>query len=184
MNRLYQQINQTIEDYLITNKGHLDPEVETDVEIAHNYTNMWAREEAETEWCLECAKRLDQKLYQHIATASRYGIGFTAYETFTQIILRLDSIDDSLTYEERCNFGLGPNARRLRKEWRRTLRKAHKFINRSVKHKIAYIKEWSKPRKQYISNGTGEVHNGLWYTLKALVKCPGAIKYGFRRINQ
>lgn len=182
MNRLYQQINQTIEDYLITNEGHLDPEVETNVKIAHNYTNMWAEDEARTEWCLENAKRLEPKLYNHLSTASQYGVDFRASEGFARIIMELDYIDDSLTYEERVNFGIGPNARKLRKDWRKTLRKAHRYINRSVKNGIAYTKEWSKPRKTYQLKCTGEMHNGLWYMFKALIKSPAFIKYGFEEV--
>lgn len=78
-------------------------------------------------------------------------------------------IDDLLTQEELDNYGTSPEAQSYRKEWRKLTRKMTKLIRKYIKGTKRYVKEWSKPRTEYIFTETGEVHNGLWYTIKFVV---------------
>lgn len=71
-------------------------------------------------------------------------------------------------YQEECdNMGLSKEARELRKEWRRLVRKMTKLMRAYIKNAKDYDREWSKPRTEYIFVETGELHNGLYYTIKA-----------------
>ena len=77
-------------------------------------------------------------------------------------------IDDRLAQEELDNYGTSPEARAYRKEWRKLTREMTKIMRRYIKGTKRYIKEWSKSRTEYIFTETGELHNGLWYTIMAI----------------
>lgn len=82
-------------------------------------------------------------------------------------ILYLHDVSLALDDEEAENMGLSKMARKLRKEWRSDCRKIKRALKATCRNKLQYYKEWSRPRKKYTLNGTGEVHNGLWYTIKS-----------------
>ena len=87
---------------------------------------------------------------------------------FTKLVDELLSIDETLTREECENLGFGPDARALRKRWRKLIRKGHKILNQQTKNHVNRIKEWSKPRRTYVSIVSGEVHNGLYWAIRGL----------------
>lgn len=182
---MYNELNTIVQSYL---KGYNKRAIKnrilskTDVEICASYAQMWAYDETETLLASENLKSIDMRLYREFEAANSFGveIGSTCY--LLELTEELISIGAALNREEAENLGIGPEARRLRKEWHRTRRKIHKFIKGAIKHKINWIKEKSKPRQEYMLKATGEVHNGLYWTLQELILHPSHIKYGFEKV--
>lgn len=144
------------------------------------YTSLWAKDEANKNLALQIAKRLNEKLYNHIDILTDYS-KITIHEDFINRLKLLEAIDEELIHEEEENLGFGKTARELRKRWRTELRKIHKRLNRYHKNRVNWLKEHGKPRRTYILKATGEVHNGLYWTLRELILNPKYIKYGFTK---
>jgi hypothetical protein len=85
---------------------------------------------------------------------------------------KLSAISEQLYYEECDNFGISKKAIYLRKQWRKTCREMKRTMKLWIKNHKLYEKEWSKPRQIYISNATGECHNGLYWTIRAIITEP------------
>lgn len=178
---MYDTINETLKAYLITNEGFLDPETERAIAITQTYTEQWATKEQAYLDCMADLKRLPCDLWSHLEAIHSYNIELGPCDEFLKLTDRLIAIDEALDYEERVNFGIGPEARKLRKEWRRLVRKGHKMLSRQVKNHINWIKEWSRPRQTYVSRATGEVHNGLYWAIKNTDR--KYLIYGFNKEN-
>ena len=182
---MYNELNTIMQSYL---KGYNKRAIKnrvvnrTEAEICAAYTGLWANEESEANRVSENLKSIDMKLYREFEAANSFGveIGSTCY--LLELTEKLVSIGATLNREEAENLGIGPEARRLRKEWHRTRRKIHKFIKGAIKHKIKWIKEKSNPRQEYMLKASGEVHNGLYWTLRELILHPSYIKYGFEKV--
>lgn len=152
-----------------------------ELDVANAYAKNWSENEARYETCYKQLTRLNTKLAKHLENVHQWGIEINICGSFANMVYELTRIDEKLTREEAENLGIGPDAKRLRKEWRGIICKCHKYLNKSVKNKILYIKEWSKPRQTYVLNATGEVHNGLRWTFRELITHPTYIKYGFEK---
>lgn len=144
------------------------------------YTQLWAKDETNKNSALQIAKRLNEKLYNHIDILTEHS-NITIHDDFMELLKILFAIDEELSYEEEENLGFGRAARKLRKHWRVELRKAHKYLDKCYKNHINWLKEHGKPRRTYILKATGEVHNGLYWTLRELILNPKYIKYGFTK---
>lgn len=183
---MYNELNVIVQNYLNGyHKRAIKNRVidENSAKILAAYTRMWANDETEQMRVSDNLKFSDIKLYREFEAANSYGVELGSTSYLLELTEELVSIDAALNREEAENLGIGPDARRLRKEWRRTRRKIHKFIKGAIKHKINWIKEKSKPRQEYIINATGEVHNGLYWTLRELILRPSYIKCGFKKEN-
>lgn len=145
------------------------------------YTNMWAKNETNKILALQIAGRLDKKLYDHIHIITTYDNSINIHEDFIAQLMSLERINEELIHEEEENLGFGKTARKLRKRWRTELRKIHKRLNRCHKNRVNWLKEHAKPRRTYILKASGEVHNGLYWTLRELILNPKYIKYGFTK---
>lgn len=145
------------------------------------YTRLWANNETRRDRALYLAKHLDRKLYNHIECVTQFHVEVTIYDDFINILDELCAIDEALNYEEADNLGFGKDARLLRKEWRAKLREAHKHLDRCVRNRILYIKEHHRPHTTYVSNLTGECHNGLYWTIRACITMPKMLRYGFTK---
>ena len=144
------------------------------------YTNMWAEHEKNKFLALDIAGRLDKKLYDHIHIITTYD-NVHIHDDFIMQLKSLERINEELVHEEEENLGFGKTARKLRKRWRTELRKIHKRLDKCRKNRINWLKEHRKPRHTYILKATGEVHNGLYWTLRELILNPKYIKYGFTK---
>lgn len=185
--RLYNELNEIIRNDLINyNKRPSLKNIvsKSRLECISRYTTVWGCDESLKNEALHISQRLDKKLYNHISMVTSYGVGVTIHEPFIAILDRLVAIDEALTYEECDNLSLGKRARQLRREWRATLREAHKHLDICHKNHLNWVKEHRKPRRTYELGATGECHNGLYWTLRELVLHPSYIKYGFRRIGK
>lgn len=145
------------------------------------YTQLWAENETNRNLALQMAGRLDKKLYDHIHIIVTYDDSINIHEDFITQLKSLEQINEELLNEEEENLGFGKTARKLRKRWRTELRKIHKYLDKCYKNHINWLKEHRKPRRTYILKATGEVHNGLYWTLRELILNPKYIKYGFTK---
>lgn len=96
-------------------------------------------------------------------------------------ILDLEISHELLTVEEDVNMGFGKQAHIYRMMWRDACRGIKRHMKKRIRGEKLYNREWSKKHKVYISNLTGECHNGLWWTIRACIDCPQMIKYGFTK---
>ena len=177
---MYQTINQTLKDYLTVNKDFIEPVKAEKIETALAYTELWSKSENVIE-----ALRLDFSNL-HLPELSRYldvikmlDIRLCKPLELYFIINDLNYIDEVLTYEEDNCLGFSKIAHYHRKRWRKLIRMAKKHFKSIIKHHLTYEKEWSKPRRVYTLNATGECHNGLYWTLREMLLNPGYIKHGF-----
>lgn len=181
---MYKEINTLIKNDLNNyNKRPLTKSTISydDLHIIAAYTNMWANDEIRCNRALCLAKDLNHRLYNHIELVTQWRIEISIGDDFIELLNELYEIDEALRYEEECNLGFGKKAKILRRRWRHKLREAHKYLDKRVRNRVLWIKEWSKKHKVYISNLTGECHNGLWWTIRACIDCPQMIKYGFTK---
>lgn len=181
---MYNELNKIVQNYLNGYHKRAIKNRVVDIDSAQTlaaYTQMWAKDESENTRVLDNLAFCDEKLYREFQAANSYGVEISSTSYLLELTEELLSIDTALSHEEVVNFGIGPEARHLRKEWRRIHRKIHKFIKASIKHKINRIKEWSKPHQIYELKATGEVHNGLYWTLRELILHPSYIKYDFTK---
>lgn len=155
-----------------------------DLQTIAAYTRLWANNETIRDRALYLAEHLDQRLYNHLECVTELPIEVTIHNDFIDILNELYAIDEALNYEEANNLGFGKEAKLFRKEWRVKLRKAHKYLDRCVRNRILGIKEHRKPRTIYISNFTGECHNGLWWTIRACITMPEMLKHGFTKVTK
>lgn len=146
-----------------------------------SYLAMWSDDESKYNEALSIAGRLDQKLHDRIQAITGYPIYIPVYDSLLQGLYELQHIDEELTHEEQDNLGFGSRARKLRKTWRRKLKELNKMLNKFVKNRINYIKEWSKSRTTYVMNYTGEVHNGLYWTIRHGLTTPKVLIHGFKK---
>ena len=146
-----------------------------------SYIAMWSNDESKCKEALSMASKLDQKLHDRIQAITGYGIYIPVYEYLLQGLYELQCIDEELTHEEQDNLGFGPRARKLRKMWRGKLKELNKMLDKCVKYRINYIKEWSKPRTTYVMNDTGELHNGLYWTIIHSLTMPKVLMHGFKK---
>lgn len=146
-----------------------------------SYIAMWSDDETSCRQALSMASRLDQKLYNRIQNITGCPIYITICPHVLERLYELHCIDEELTHEEQDNLGFGPRARKLRKMWRVKLKELNKMLDKTVKNRINYIKEWSKSRTVYMMNGTGEVHNGLYWTIRHGLTMPKVLIRGFKK---
>jgi hypothetical protein len=146
-----------------------------------SYIAMWSNDESKCKEALSMAIRLDQKLHDRIQAITGYGIWIPIYEDLLHGLYELLCIDEELTHEEQDNLGFGPRARKLRKMWRGKLKELNKMLDKTVKNRINFIKEWSKSRTTYVMNDTGEVHNGLYWTIRDSLTMPKVLMHGFKK---
>ena len=124
---------------------------------------------------------IELKYYQIIVLSKAYHLekylhkcdelGCSIYDgdPVLQYIKELDLISSKLDYEEAEHLGFSEYASHLRKEWRAKCRQIKRTLKQYIRNRASYNREWSKPRKRYIFAETGEVHNGLWFTIKAYI---------------
>ena len=146
-----------------------------------SYVAMWSNDETNCKQALSMAHRLDQKLHDRIQTITGYTIYIPVYGNLLEGLYELQCIDEELSHEELNNLGMGPKARKLRKMWRGKLKELNKMLDKQVKNRINYIKEWSKPRTIYVMNDTGVAHNGLYWTIKDGLTMPRVLIHGFKK---
>ena len=164
---MYKIINETLKAYLTTNEGFLDSETEKTIKVIQNYMEIQANAEICYKKYLNALRSLPCNLGHHLELMYNE-IEQEPCLDFTKLVDELLTIDETLTREEYENHGFGPDARALRKRWRKLIRKGHKILNQQTKNHINHLKEWSKPRRVYVSSITGEVHNGLYWTIREL----------------
>lgn len=87
-------------------------------------------------------------------------------EPLTIYLLDLCNIHEALFHEEVSNGGFSNEGHELRIKWREMCKLIKKTMKNNIKCTINYNREWSRPRKNYIFAETGEIHNGLWWTIK------------------
>lgn len=181
-NEIYKLIDNDLKNY---NRRTITQQIVTrgQLECIHAYTRVWAEDEARNNLARAMAKKLDEKLYNHICNVTNWGVEIGIPEPFIELLRELEDLDVVLQYEEAENLGISRSARDFRKQWRKKLRKAHKLLNLYHKNKVNWIKEHNKPCPMYELKATGECHNGLYWTLKEMLRHPSYIKYGFRRIK-
>lgn len=150
----------------------------------HAYTKQYAEDEACDNLAQSMSLRLDKKLYRHIYNVTDWQVGVHIPEPFIDLLRELECLDEALKYEEAENLGFSWSAHNLRKHWRKKLRKAHKLLNIYHKNHLNWVKEHNKPHPTYELKATGELHIGLYWTLRELISHPSYIKYGFRRIDE
>lgn len=90
----------------------------------------------------------------------------------------LAQIDENLTWLEENDGGFGREAKMYRRTYKQYERIVIKECKKQIKGHLEFLKEWSKPRTQYVNDNTGKVHNGLWYVIKTTLSYPKA--YGFK----
>lgn len=152
-----------------------------ELRIIQAYTEMYAKHERNLDIALNITRSLDKRLHDRIEHIGGYGIYISISDDFLSSLYELQSIDEALTHEECNNLGFGDDAKILRKKWRRKLREINKTLDKWIRNRILWIKEWNKPRKTYILNSTGEVHNGLYWTIRHGLTMPRVLMHGFKK---
>ena len=181
---MYKEINQLIlNDVKNYNKRQLTKSTISlaKLDTIQAYTQMYAKNERNLDIALNITRSLDKRLHDRIEHIGGYGIYISISDDFLNSLYELQSIDEALTYEEYNNLGFSNDAKVLRKKWRRKLREIDKTLDKWVQNRILWIKEWNKPRKTYILNGTGEVHNGLYWTIRHGLTMPRVLMHGFKK---
>lgn len=168
---MYNEINLIVQNYVKNyNKRSLKNRIvdKHDADIVAAYTKTWSENESLYNTALNDLASVDKKLHDYLELAhSCHNVTIT--EDLCRHTKILVNIHEALCHEEAENLGIGKNARILRKRWRLVRSSIRKDIKLAIKNKIRYAKEWSKPRHTYILPATGEVHNGLWFTIKACI---------------
>lgn len=168
---MYNEINLIVQNYVKNyNRRSLKNRVvdRDDAGMISTYTSVWANDESRYNTALDDLASVDKKLHDYLKFAHSYH-NIIVYERFCNHTKLLVNIHEALCHEEAENLGIGKNARILRKRWRLVRSSIRKDIKLAIKNKIRYAKEWSKLRQTYILPATGEVHNGLWFTIKACI---------------
>lgn len=168
---MYNEINLIVQNYVKNyNKRSLKNRIvdKHDADVAAAYTKMWSENESRCDAVLDDLASVDKKLCNYLELA-HYHHDVTITEDLCRHTKLLVNIHEALCHEEAENLGIGKNARILRKRWRLVRNSIRKDIKLAIKNKIRYAKEWSKLRRVYTLPATGEVHNGLWFTIKAYV---------------
>lgn len=182
---MYNEINLIVENYVKNyNKRSLKNRIvdKHDADIVAAYTKMWAENESRYNAALYDLASTDKELHDYLELAhSCHNVTIT--DDLCRHTKLLVNIHEELCHEEAENLGVGKNARILRKRWRLVRSSIRKDIKLAIKNKILYAKEWSKPRQAYILLATGEVHNGLCWTIRAMLSTKGATKEGFEKIG-
>ena len=93
-------------------------------------------------------------------------IGIFNDDPIIPLVNLLCAISEELSHEEADNGGFSREARLLRVHWRKTCKSIERHMKKTIKGCEDYNREWSIPRTTYIFAETGEVHNGLWWTIK------------------
>ena len=172
-------LNDTITAYLLTNEGFIDNDKSREIGIAQIIQHNRADNERHALQLHRSFVALGlPELNRYVSIIHEYDIHLDTY--IDDIVTELYGIDEGLTYEETNHLGLSKTASRLRKRWNKQVRSIKRFFKKAIKNRVNYLKEWSKPRKVYILKATGEIHNGLWYTIKALIKSTGLITHSFK----
>lgn len=168
---MYNEINLIVENYVKNyNKRSLKNRIvdKHDADIVAAYTRMWSKDESHYNAALNDLASADKKLHDYLELAhSCHNVTIT--EDLCRHTELLVNIHEALCHEEAENLGIGKNARILRKRWRLVRNSIRKDIKLAIKNKINYSKEWRKPRQTYMLSATGEIHNGLWFTIKACI---------------
>lgn len=154
-----------------------------DLSILQHHVERQARYEYNADLARELSRQVNLDLFEHVRMVTNFIDCIQIQDDFIDILRDLVRIDEELSHQEAENLGFGHEARELRKMWRKKLNEAHKWLDRSVKYKIEWIKEHKKPRAAYVINATCELHNGLYWTIKALIEYPQFIKEGFKRVR-
>lgn len=168
---MYNEINLIVQNYVKNyNRRSLKNRVvdRDDAGFISTYTSVWAENESRYNTALYDLASTDKELHDYLELAHSYH-NVIVDERFCDHTKLLVNIHEALCHEEAENLGIGKNARVLRKRWRLVRSSIRKDIKLAIKNKIRYAKEWSKPRQTYIFTETGEVHNGLWFTIKAYI---------------
>lgn len=168
---MYNEINLIVQNYVKNyNRRSLKNRVvdRDDAGFISTYTSVWAKDESRYNTALYDLGSVDKKLHDYLELAhSCHNVIIT--EDICRHTELLVNIHEELCHEEAENLGIGKNARILRKRWRLVRNSIRKDIKLAIKNKIRYAKEWSKLRRVYTLPATGEVHNGLWFTIKAYI---------------
>lgn len=98
-------------------------------------------------------------------------------EPIIKMAQELVQIDEELSWHECDNMGISGEARFLRKAYRKQVRRMIKWCKARIRGHLNFQKEWSKPRRVYESKTTGELHNGLWWVIKTIVRHPLIYKF-------
>lgn len=181
---MYNEINLIVENYVKNyDKRSLKNRIvnKRDADIVAAYTKMWSEDESRYNAALNDLASTDNKLYDYLELAHSYH-NVIVDERFCNHTKLLVNIHEALCHEEAENLGIGKNAQILRKRWRLVRNSIRKDIKLAIKNRILYTKEWSKLRQTYILPATGEVHNGLYWTIRAMLSTKGVIKEGFKKI--
>ena len=182
---MYNEINLIVQNYVKNyNKRSLKNRIvdKHDADIVAAYTSMWSENESRYSAALNNLASVDKKLHDYLELAYYYH-NVVVDERFCDHTKLLVNIHEELCHEEAENLGLGKNARILRKRWRLICSSIRKDIKLAIKNKIRYAKEWSKLRQTYMLSATGEVHNGLYWTIRAMLSTKGVIKEGFEKVE-
>lgn len=120
-----------------------------------------------------------EHLTKYLSTYNDLDINIFKNDELVLLILDLETSHELLTVEEEVNMGFGKQARIYRMMWRDACRGIKKHMKKRIRGAKQFNREWSKKHNVYISNLTGECHNGLWWTIRACIERPQMIKYGF-----
>lgn len=101
-------------------------------------------------------------------------------EPIVKMAQELLQIDENLAWYECNDLGLSKEAHTLRKLYRKQVRKMIKWCKARIRGHLDFQKEWSRPRKVYESQTTGELHNGLWWTIKTIARHPLIYKFKWK----
>ena len=126
-------------------------------------------------WCFKDCQAYHLKKY--LAKYHELDINVLNSDTLIRLCQKLYSICDLLDYEEAENGGFSKAAHELRKEWRSICRQIKRHMKSVIKNRKLYNKEWSKPHQVYVSDFSGECHNGLYWTIRAVIHNP---RLGFK----
>lgn len=184
MSNLYKTINDTITAYYITNEDVLEESVKSQIRTAQAYTELWSNYESDSDYVHGTLSRLDKTLCKKSKIMTDYPLQLGPTPDLMSLVQKLERIDDTLLYYETTDLGFGPDGKALRKKWRKTKRRISKSIDKRIKGHIQFIKEWSKPRQEYLILGTGEIHNGIGQAICELIRYPGLIKYGIEKMKE
>lgn len=122
-----------------------------------------------------------EHLTKYLSTYNDLDIDIFKNDELVLRILDLKISDELLSVEEEVNMGFGKQAHIYRMMWRDACRDIKKYMKKRIRGAKMYNREWSKKHTVYISNLTGECHNGLYWTIIACITMPRMIKYGFTK---
>lgn len=110
------------------------------------------------------SKYADQKTKNMYFKSRAYGVDYPLVCYKDEITL-LAELHEAKVYWDAIDFGFGETCSTIHKQ----LKAVNKSLYRSFRGSYRHAKEWYTPKTVYMSQTTGELHNGLWPTIKSTV---------------